>query len=163
MTRTEFTTITENRHHGVSPELLAQKWGVDVDKISNTLKRTTQNSIRSAILPLTRRYRTDFISQLLRRLNTTWYTDTLFSKQKSIIGNTCAQMFIDGKGFTYVHPMKSKAQADEALHKVTIDIGVPNTMISDGAREQTGDNTHFKEVIKRCHIDTRTIKPYSPW
>ena len=66
-------------------------------------------------------------------------------------------------GFTYVHPMKSKAQAGEALHKVTIDIGVPNTMISDGAREQTGDNTHFKEVIKRCHIDTRTIKPYSPW
>ena len=102
MTRTEFTTITENRHHGVSPELLAQKWGVDVDKISNTLKRTTQNSIRSAILPLTRRYRTDFISQLLRRLNTTWYTDTLFSKQKSIIGNTCAQIFIDGKGGIYL-------------------------------------------------------------
>ena len=59
--------------------------------------------------------------------------------------------------------MKSKAQAGEALHKVTIDVDVPNTMISDGAREQTGDNTYFKEVIKNCHIDTRTIEPYSPW
>ena len=72
-------------------------------------------------------------------------------------------MFTDGKGFTYVHPMKSKAQAGEALHKVTIDVGVPNTLISDGAGEQTGDNTYFKVVIKRCHIDSRLIEPYSPW
>ena len=50
-------------------------------------------------------------------------------------------MFTDGKGFTYVHPMRSKAQAGEALHKVTINVGVPTTMISDGAGEQTGNNT----------------------
>ena len=101
--------------------------------------------------------------QQLRRLSTTWYTDTLFSKQKSIISNTCAQMFTNGKGFSYVHPMKSKAQAGEATHKVIIDVGVPSTMISDSAGEQTGNNTYFKEVIKHCHIDTRTIEPYSPW
>ena len=58
--------------------------------------------------------------------------------------------------------MKSKAQAGETLHKVTTDVGVPNTMISDGAREQTRYNTYFKEVINSCHIDTRTIKPYYP-
>ena len=80
MTRTGFATITDKRHHGISLELLAQKWGIGVDKASNTLKNTAQDSIRSAILPLTRRYRTDFMSQRLRRLNTTWYTDTLFSK-----------------------------------------------------------------------------------
>ena len=100
------------------------------------------------------------MSQQLRRLNTTWYMDTLFSKQKSIIGNTCARIFTDGKGFTYVHPMKSKDQAGEALHKVTIDVGVPNTMISDGDREQTGDNTYFKEVTKKLsyrHKNYRTI------
>ena len=92
------------------------------------------------------------MSQRLRRLNTIWYTDTLFSKQKSIIGNTCAQIFTDRKGFTYVHPIKSKAQASEALHKVTFDVGVPNTMISYGTREQTGDNIYFKE-----HKNHRTI------
>ena len=123
--------ITDNRHHGMSPELLAQKWGIGIEKAKHTIRGTTQDSIRSAILPLTRRYRTDFMSQRLRRLSTAWYTDTLNSTQKSIIGNTCAQIFTDGKGFTYVHPMKSKAQSGEALHKVTIDIGVPNTLISD--------------------------------
>ena len=162
-TRTGYATITDNRHHDMSPELLSQKWGIGIEKAMDTIKYTTQDNIRSAILPLTRRYRTDFMSQRLRRLSTTWYTDTLFSTQKSILGNTCAQMFTDGKGFTYVHPMKSKAQAGEALHKITIDVGVPNTLISDGAGEQTGDNTYFKEVTKRCHIDTRLIEPYSPW
>ena len=66
------------------------------------------------------------MSQRFRQLSTTWYTYTLFSKQKSTIGNTCAQMFTDGKGFTYAHPMKSKVQAGDALQKVTIDVGVPN-------------------------------------
>ena len=59
--------------------------------------------------------------------------------------------------------MKSKAQAGEAFHKATINVGVPNTIISDGAGEQTGGSTYFKEVVKRCHIDTRTTEPYSPW
>ena len=161
-TRNGYATITDDRHHGISPELLARKWGIGLEKAKNTLKGTTQNSIRSAVMPLTRRYRTDFMSQRLRRL-TTWYTDTLFSKQKSVVGNTCAQMFTDGMGFTYVYPMRSKAQAGEALHKVTIDVGVPNTIISDSAGEQSGDKTHFKEVLKRCHIDSRNIEPYSPW
>ena len=158
-----FATITNERHHGVDPELLAQKWGIGLEKAKATLRNTTQNSIRSAVGPLTRRYRTDFMSQRLRRLSTTWYTDTLFAKNKSLVGNTCAQMFTDGDGFTYVHPMKSKAQAGEALHKVTKDVGVPNTIISDGAAEQTGPKTHFKQVMKKCHIDSRTTEPYSPW
>ena len=163
MVRNSYATITEDRHHGVSPELLAQKWGIGMEKAKATLKCTTQKCIRSAILPLTRRYRTDLMSQRLRRLSTTWYTDTLFAKCKSVVGNTCAQMFTDGNSFAYVHPMKTKASAGEALQKITKDVGVPNTLISDGAREQTGDATKFKEVTKKLYIDTRTIEPFSPW
>ena len=54
--RTGFVTITDKRHHGISSELLAQKWGIGIDKAIDTLKSTTQDSIRSAILPLTRQY-----------------------------------------------------------------------------------------------------------
>ena len=103
------------------------------------------------------------MQQRLRRLRTTWYTDTLFAKEKSIVGNQCAQLFTDGEGFTYVHPMESKGQAGEALHKVTSDVGIPNTLISDGAGEQTGANTLFRQECKRLHIDSRQTKPYSPW
>ena len=86
------SAITNKRHHEVSPELLAQKWGIGLDKAKATLKCTTQKVTRSAILPLTRRCRTDLMSQRLRRLSTTWYTDTLFSKEKSLVENKCAQI-----------------------------------------------------------------------
>ena len=65
MTRTWYATITNERQHGVQPDLLARKWGIGLDKAKATLKSTTQDSIRSAILPLTRRYRTDLMSQRL--------------------------------------------------------------------------------------------------
>jgi hypothetical protein len=72
-------------------------------------------------------------------------------------------MFTDGDGFAYMHPMKSKSQAGEALNKVTLNVGVPNCIISDGAKEETEDNMEFVKALKRCHIDNRTTEPYSPW
>ena len=44
--------------------------------------------------------------------------------------NTCDQIFTDGEGFVYIHPNKSKSQTGKALNVVTIDIIVPNTLIS---------------------------------
>ena len=57
--------FTDKRHHGSNPELLSQKWGIGLKKAKDTIKNTTQLNIRSAILPLTRRYRTDLVSQRL--------------------------------------------------------------------------------------------------
>ena len=45
---------TSKRHHGVDANLLSLKWGIGIEKAKNTLKHTTQMSIRSALLPLTR-------------------------------------------------------------------------------------------------------------
>ena len=56
-------------------------------------------NVRSALLPLTRRYRTDLLSQRLKRLSTRFYTDTMFSKVgTSLRGNNCAQIFTNGNG-----------------------------------------------------------------
>ena len=67
----------------------------------------------------------------------------------------------DAEGFVYIHPMKSKSQAGEALSKVTMDIGIPNCIISDGAKEES--EGEFRNEINRCHIDYRNTEPYSPW
>ena len=83
------------------------------------------------------------MSQSLRGLSTTWYTDTLFVKEKSLVGNICAQMFTDAEGFVYVHLMKLKSLTGEALNKITLDVGVHNCIISDGTKEESGDNTDF--------------------
>ena len=98
-------------------------------KFKNMLKSTTQECIRSVLLPITRRYLTYLISLRLRRISRIFYTDKLFAKKKSIIGNTCAQIFTDVEGFVYVYPMRSKSQSGEDFNVATRDIGVPNTLI----------------------------------
>ena len=105
-TRSGLATYTYKRHRGISADILARKWGIVIDKAKRTLQSTTHDNVRSALKPLTRRYRTDFLSQRLRRLNCRFYTDTLFAKDKYIVNNTCAQIFADGE-FVHIIPMRS--------------------------------------------------------
>ena len=62
-------TITDERHHGKNPELLAWKWGIGLEKAKQTLKATTQLAVQSAVLLLMHRYRTNLMSQHLHQLN----------------------------------------------------------------------------------------------
>jgi hypothetical protein len=156
-------TYTKDRHHGTNAELLARKWGIGINKAKDTLKCTTQLNVRSAILPLTRRYRTDLLSQRLKRLSAQFYTDTAFAKYTSIAGNTCLQLFTDGNGFVVAYPMRSKSEAGDALHKHCRDIGVPNRLHMDNAPEMTGRDSDFGMTCKNNKISTTTIEPKSPW
>ena len=97
--RCGFATYIDKRHHGISADILARKWGIGIDKKNQTFQSTTQDDVRSALKPLTRRYKTYFLLQKLRRLNCRFYKDTLFAKNKSIVGNTCAQIFTNGEFF----------------------------------------------------------------
>lgn len=101
--------FTSNRHHTISAEFLAKKWGCGLNTARNTLAGTTKLGVRSAIGPLTRRYRTDILQMHYRRLNTCFYTDTLFMKAKSLKGKTCAQIYTDGKGYIRTDPIESKS------------------------------------------------------
>ena len=96
MTKKGYAAITNKKHHSITPELLASKWGIGLEKAKETLKATTQDCIRSDLLPLTRRYRTYLILQCLQRISCTVYTDMLFAKHIYIKDNTCAHIFIDG-------------------------------------------------------------------
>ena len=125
---------TSKRHHGVNADLLSLKWGIGFEKTKNTIKHTTQMNVRSALLPLTRRYRTDLLSQRLKRLNTRFYTDTMFSKiGTSLRGNTCSQIFTDGNGSVFAYPMRSKVQAGDKLLSLIQQVSIPNEIHRDGA------------------------------
>ena len=52
-------------HHSPSDENVSMKWGFSVTAENNTLNNTTQEWIRSAVMPLTRQYRTDILSQYI--------------------------------------------------------------------------------------------------
>ena len=125
----KIAAITQEIHHKLTPESLAQIRNIGLNMAKKTIKVTTQLGVRSALGPLTRRYCTDMMQQHLRRLNTILYTDTLFAKYKSISGNNVAQVYTDGQGFVHLDPHTFKSLAGITLENLTENIGIPNNII----------------------------------
>ena len=50
---------------------------------------------------------------------------------------------MDGKGFVYVHPMKSNSKSGEALNVATRYIIVPTNLISENEREHKVPHTEL--------------------
>ena len=65
-----------------------------------------------------------------------------YQKVKSKIGNTCANIFTQGK-FTKAVPMTGRKDAGMSLVDFSDDVGIPEEMITDGAGEFTGKSTEF--------------------
>ena len=151
--------FTSDRHNRISPEYIAKKWGCGLRTARNTLQGTTQLGVRSAIGPLTRRYRTDLLQLRYRRLNARFYTDTMFAKTKSIQQNTCAQIYTDGKGYVRADPMRSKAEAGMTLSRLMEDVGIPNEIVSDGAPEVIGKGTEFGKLSRQFSIKRHQTEP----
>ena len=143
--------ITGERHSSVTPENLSRKWSIGIETAKRTLQVTTQRGVRTAIHPLHRRYRVDHLHLNRRRLNGDWYTDTLFSKVISLQGNICAQVFTNGN-FTSIHPLRSKANVGMALTEFSDDVGIPDSLLSDGAPEVVGPKTEFMKEVNRLKI-----------
>ena len=57
------TFVSEERHASVTPEMLSEWWGIALVQARSTIKVTTQKGVCSAILPLSRRYRADRVSE----------------------------------------------------------------------------------------------------
>ena len=150
------------RHSRVTAEEIARKFYCGLQTAQNTLKATTQRGIRHAVHPLSRRYRTDIMQSRLKRLKGNWYADTMFSNSRSLKGNTCAHVFTNGK-FIHLEPITSKSEVGLALQSFGQDVGVPETLIFDGALEQCGPKTQFMKFIRNHDIHWRIIEPHSHW
>ena len=81
-----------------------------------------------------------------RRLDTTFYSDTMFAKVKSLKCNTCSQVFVS-KTFVRLQPMPTKADAGRSLRDFAEDVGIANYIVVDGVKEQTGPNRAFMQTV----------------
>ena len=150
--------VTSNdRHSKATPEELARKWNIGLQTAKDTIRVTTQRGIRTAIHPMTLRVRVDHLHLHRPRLRGTWYTDTLLSKVKSKLGNTCANVYTQGK-FTRVIPMTSRKDAGKSLVDFTDDVGIPERLITDGATEFTGRHMEFIKEARRMRIMLHTME-----
>ncbi len=94
--------------------------------------------------------------------NQKFYTDTLFGRCKSIINNTCAQIFANESYFVKAYPMEKKSSAGLALQQFVRNYGIPEQLTSDGASEQTGPKTEFMQIVRKYDIEHHISKPRRP-
>jgi hypothetical protein len=149
---------TESRRADITPQALSDKWMIGLEQAKLTLKSTTQRYLRSALLPLSRRYKADRIFHH-PRLQGEWFTDTVFSPVKSKDGNSCGQIFANGSYFATFYPMDSKSKAGDALRVFCKEFGVPDTLRHDGAKEMCKKGTEFKAQVRRHDISIHISEP----
>ena len=83
-------------------------------------------NVRSAILPLRKRYRTSLLFPKLSRLSVKFYTDTLFVDNTSVQGNKFVQLYADRDRIVNIFPMWSKAGSGDSPGNVVKYIGIKN-------------------------------------
>ena len=155
------TFMSQDWKSFVDPDSLSDKWLIGRQQAQQTIQVTTQRGIRSAVLPLSRRYRADRFYQR-KRLDGHFYTDTYYARSKSLHGNTCAQIFANKEQFVKAYPMTTKRDAGKALRTFIQEYGVPTYLTFDGAPEQVGENTLFMEQIRKNGIDYHKSAPGCP-
>ena len=147
------TFVTEDRRADVSPQSLADRWLIGLEQAKLTLKSTTQTFLRSAHLPLARRYKADRMF-FRPQLKGEWYTDTVFVPSKSKDGNICGQIYANGNYFVAFYPMDSKSKAGDSLRAFCREFGIPEKLRHDGAPEMVGRKTEFQRTIRKYGIQT---------
>ena len=152
------TFESSSRHTDVTPQDLSERWSISIATATNTLKKTSQRFLRSAVLPLSRRYRVDRMFNR-KTLSGDWSTDTMDGRAKSLEGNKYAQVFANKAYFSQIYPMDSKGKAGNALRLFCQEFGVPETLTFDGSQEQNGKNTQFMKQIRSHNIDFHVSEP----
>ena len=150
-----------DRRSRITPKQLARQWCIGLQMAAKTLMSTTQKGVRNAIHPIYRRFRTRQTQLHYPQLSSKFYSDTMFASTTSICCFTCGQIFIYDLNFSRVIPMKSKADAGDALMYMIQDIGIPFEMHIDSAKEE--NLGQWEEVRKSCLIKQTQTEPYSPW
>ena len=127
--------ISNKRHTGISPENIAELWGIGYNRAKATIEATTQRGTRSALLPLSRRYRADRIYKM-KRLDGKFATDTLYADTKSLLQNTCAQIYSHKNGSSACYPLPSANEENigNTLNDFIHDFGAPKYLTFDSAQ-----------------------------
>ena len=127
--------MSTERHMKMSAEVLADRFGIGLERARQALRAMTQRGTRSALLPITsRRYRAD--RQFgVRQLNGKFATDTIWAKGKTLRSNAASQMYSHKCGFNTAYHME-KANGENVGHclsKFESDYGAPEHLTFNGA------------------------------
>ena len=152
---------SSNVAKGISAELLARNWGIPLERAKRTLQVTTQKGIKSRPEILVRRFKTNDRMLRYNRLGCKMFTDTLESGTLSKRGNKYGQVYVIPPNWMKAYGMRTKGDAHYTLSSLFHSVGVPDTMVMDGSKEQTLGEFRKKCRDAGCHV--HQTEPYSPW
>lgn len=156
--RPPHTFLSKDRHSSTTPEELSERWGLSLAQAKLTLKATTRRLVRSALMPLARRYRVDRMFDV-KRLRTTIATDTMDARVTSIQGDRYCQVFGSKDFFVDAFPIEGKGDAYEGLDEFVRKYGAPDWLIYDGSAEQGGRKSKFQRLVRKYHINPKVTEP----
>ena len=157
------SSASASRSSGVTASRLSKLWMIDESLAEGVIERNTQLRRQNADNTLSRNFSTNDRMLRYRRIQSTFFTDTLFAtpKAKSLRQNTCCQLFVSDKGFVSVYPMRSQEDFDLALHWFCKQVGVPVKMVMDAHRSQKKLDT--KRFCDQVGTMLQVLERGSPW
>ena len=138
MSNVHVNSLSHTTKLEITPELLSENWSISLPDAKRTLQATTQDSIsiqrgnihrRIKTLPHHSQYQhlTDYLGMFC--------SDTFKSNVKSLWGNMYCQLFCNRGNYRKTYPLKSKSEAHHALDSFIHDVGIPEEMLTDNAKE----------------------------
>jgi len=157
------TFVSTERHGKMTAESIAERFGIGIRRARQTLQATLQRGMRSAILPITRRYRADRVFTL-RRLAGKYSSDTAWFKVRSLRGNVASQIYYHKCGFATNYHLSAAdgEQVGNSLTSFLSDYGVPENLTVDGASVQVGRNTAYTRIVRKHAIQLHISTPRRP-
>jgi hypothetical protein len=152
---------TAERRSTITPQMLSRRWGIGLETAKKTLSVTTQSGIRNVLAPSERKVRKKAPWLKFPSVNRTFFADGLSAKVPGLHKETGATVFTDGKGYDSFYPWETPSHYQHALMSFIHDVGVPKTLVTDGASEMISGNG--RRICNEYHINMRVTVPHSPW
>ena len=155
--------VSNERHKQTSVATLAETWGIGPLRAAATLKATTQQFKRSAILPISRRYRADRFYEM-KKLDGKFATDTIWADIKSLNQHKYSQIYTHKCGFAISYPLDSMTgdNIGLSLQDFVHDYGIPNHLTFDGHPSQVGQGSLFMKNVRKYGIQYHVSSPRRP-
>ena len=152
---------TKKRPGFVDAQQLSKNWGIGLEAAKRTVEATTQLAVRDfSHTTGGRRLKPSHWVLNQKRLDCEVYTDTMFGKCKSLRGNTCAQIFATAFHFVRCFAMESKKDAYLTLDDFFRQVGIPQVLVPDNAKELTLGE--FRKRSRRAQCPIHPIEAYTP-
>ena len=145
----------------VSPEILAEQWGIRLETARHTIERTTKMAVRDFHdSDGTCRLKHTYMQLQYCHLNCIMYTDMLFRPRPSSQKNICSQVFSTSFDWCVFYPLKAECDVHLALDLLHADYGVAKIYTPDNA--MTLVKGTFEKKVNRAGSIIHPTEAHTP-